>query len=199
MRSIRAPNKGSAPEKEVTRKGHEFSPYWQPVHGCAELGYCQQLSEWWGSSNALQAPGSSSMPRRRHLLLSEASPDIAPGGFFNCTVEVSTAWSLSGSLTPRCKVLQKSESPDGPTTVYVTDYTANPLTLGTRDNGSLNPFPWDVQPLTSQTLGTLGNTRPMPPRRARPLAHRHAKQRTNRPANTRPDELCRTLLGRPAY
>ena len=93
-RSIRPPNKGSAPEKEAARNGQDFSPYWQPLHGSTDLESCQKLSEWWcckelKGSDVPTAQHSAAPSRRRHLLLSEASPDLAPGGFFNCTVEVS--------------------------------------------------------------------------------------------------------------
>ena len=55
--SIHTPNKGSAPEKEVTHSGQDFSPYWQPVHDVTNLECCQKLSEWWGYRKGLQGPG----------------------------------------------------------------------------------------------------------------------------------------------
>lgn len=97
-RLIRFPNKGSAPEKEVACNGQEFSPYWKPLSDNIYIECCQRLSEWWGNRNRLEGLNTPavqhSQAHRRHLLLSEASPDLAPGGFFDCTVEVSKRRAL---------------------------------------------------------------------------------------------------------
>ncbi|KAH0825903.1 hypothetical protein J3R83DRAFT_7655 [Lanmaoa asiatica] len=115
MWSIRSPDKGSAPEKEaVTRGGtigSEFSPYWNLLQDSAELEYCEKLGGWCNSMKESEGSGHRSVPRRRHLLLSEASPDLPPGGFFDCTIEV----------------LRKINNGSDASTVYVTDYTANHL------------------------------------------------------------------------
>lgn len=93
--SIRPPNKGSAPEKESTDDGmgYEFSPYWEPFEDSIELDYCRQIGEWWKAKYEIEGQNLSmvhcSGARRQHLLISEASPDHPPRGFFDCTVEVS--------------------------------------------------------------------------------------------------------------
>ncbi|KAF8136492.1 hypothetical protein EV363DRAFT_1319733 [Boletus edulis] len=100
--SIRPPNKGSAPEKEVIDEGM-----------AKELEYCRQIGEWWKAKLELEGQNVSivrcSGTGKQHLLISEASPDHPPKGFFNCTIEV----------------LQKFDNPCGATIVYVTDYTEN--------------------------------------------------------------------------
>lgn len=94
--SIQPPNKGNAPEKELIDDGmgYEFSPYWEPFQDSIELEYCRQIGEWWKAKRELEGQNvstielSGSLPKQ-HLLISEASPDHPPKGFFNCTVEVS--------------------------------------------------------------------------------------------------------------
>lgn len=94
--SIRPPNKGNAPEKESIDDGlgYEFSPYWDPFQDSIELEYCRQIWEWWKAKHEVEGQNVSTVefserPRKQHLLVSEASPDLPPSGFFNCTVEVS--------------------------------------------------------------------------------------------------------------
>ncbi|KAF9246398.1 hypothetical protein BU15DRAFT_39557 [Melanogaster broomeanus] len=114
---IRPPAKGNVPDKEILDDGlgYEFSPYWEPIKDSVELQYCCRIVEWWKTLQenrpqdvtTVQCSGPA---RKQHLLVSEASPDRPPKGFFDCTVEV----------------LQKFDSNNEATTVYVTDYTSNP-------------------------------------------------------------------------
>ena len=115
---IQAPNKGNAPEKEVlTHDGQEFSPYLQLLHDGTQLKYCQKLSEWWDSRKELKGLDAlavqNSASCRHHMLLSEASPDLTPRGFFNCTIEVSKKSSLSCLVSyadiSRCCKIQHSQ------------------------------------------------------------------------------------------
>lgn len=74
--------------------GYEFSPYWEPLRDSNELEYCRQIGEWWKARRGPEGENVSTVefsgtPPKQHLLISEASPDLPPGGFFNCTVEVS--------------------------------------------------------------------------------------------------------------
>lgn len=94
--STRPPNKGTAPEKEPIDDGmgYEYSPYWEPFQDSIELEYCRQIWEWWKAKRELEGQNVSTVefsgrPCKRHLLISEASPNLPPSGFFNCTVEVS--------------------------------------------------------------------------------------------------------------
>ncbi|KIJ17019.1 hypothetical protein PAXINDRAFT_180193 [Paxillus involutus ATCC 200175] len=113
---IQPPIKGDAPEKEALDDGlsYEFSPYWEPIQDSVELHYCRRIVEWWKplqehrdrNVTTVQCSGAA---RKQHLLISQASPDLPPNGFFKCTVEV----------------LQKYTN-NAATTVYVTDYTSNP-------------------------------------------------------------------------
>lgn len=126
---IRSPIKGDAAEREginkITRYG--FSPYLEPSEDGVEVQYCRQVVKWWKAVQGLNRQSLRPPPiRREHLLISEASPNRAPQGFFDCTVEVRTTgkWSLI-ALTLLIKILQKFENDGGPTIVYVTDYTIN--------------------------------------------------------------------------
>ena len=91
--SIRPPNKGDAPEKELIDDGmgYEYSPYWEPFQDSIELEYCRQIGEWWKAldKQKVSTVECSGSVCKQHLLISEASPDLPPMGFFNCTVEVS--------------------------------------------------------------------------------------------------------------
>ncbi|KAG9318610.1 hypothetical protein JVU11DRAFT_703 [Chiua virens] len=113
--SIRVPNKGDAPDKELVDHGmgYEYSPYWEPFQDSVELEYCRQMGEWWKLKRQKVSTVQCSEPPRKHLLISEASPDLPPRGFFNCTVEV----------------LQKFNNQNGVTAVYITDYTTNPSVI----------------------------------------------------------------------
>lgn len=67
--------------------GHRFSPYLELAQDSIELGCCHQIAQWWKARQGDQEQAQSK-PCRRHLLVSEVSPDLSPGGFFDCTVEV---------------------------------------------------------------------------------------------------------------
>lgn len=95
--------KGGAPESEGLADGfgYVFCPFWKATE--AELTHCLRLADWWSAilkkvqSNMGQvhqigsdvAHLSSLKVPRKHRLISEASPDLPPNGFFDCTVEVS--------------------------------------------------------------------------------------------------------------
>ena len=70
----------------------------------SELQRCAALGEWWASVASAQDLGTVHQIRpvrtgRIHRLLSEASPECEPDGFFDCTVEVSEQDpALSSSL-----------------------------------------------------------------------------------------------------
>ena len=93
-------DRGDAPESEGLADGfgYEFCPFWKPRE--VELAHCLRLSDWWhaalkkikGKMGHVHQIGGDvfySKPRREHRLISEASPDLPPNGFFDCTVEVS--------------------------------------------------------------------------------------------------------------
>ncbi|KZT71254.1 hypothetical protein DAEQUDRAFT_121630 [Daedalea quercina L-15889] len=80
-----------------------------------ELQHCASLGEWWSSVGPAQNLGVVHQIRpartgRIHRLLSEASPDCDPDGYFDCTVEV----------------LYGHENSNGIYSLYITDYTQNP-------------------------------------------------------------------------
>ncbi|KAF8418643.1 hypothetical protein L210DRAFT_3766845 [Boletus edulis BED1] len=103
--SIRFPDKSNLANCNGST-GSGPLPYWSTLQGSVELEYCKSLAQWWDSKKEFW--DESSAPRRRHLVLSEVSPDLTPGGFFDCTVEV----------------LREIDSNSA---IYVTDYTANLL------------------------------------------------------------------------
>ncbi|KIJ69117.1 hypothetical protein HYDPIDRAFT_105685 [Hydnomerulius pinastri MD-312] len=114
---VRPPNKGDAPDKEKLDDGmgYEYSPYWEPNPNGAELQYCRQMTGWWRALQERRAENVTSVrcvgpSIKVHRLISEASPELPPKGFFNCTVEI----------------LRKFDNNGGALTVYVTDYTSNP-------------------------------------------------------------------------
>lgn len=93
-------DKAGAPDSEGLADGFgfEFSPFWTPK--AVELTQCLRLADWWravlkvvqstmGEVHQIGSGEMYSKPRRIHRLISEASPDIPPNGFFDCTVEVS--------------------------------------------------------------------------------------------------------------
>ena len=75
--------------------GVPFSPFYEPKEG--ELRYCSKLSDWWRRLQNIEESGvdvvCSPTPRRIHRLISEAGPSVEPGGYFDCTVEVSTVFN----------------------------------------------------------------------------------------------------------
>ena len=72
--------------------GVPFSPFYEPKEG--ELQYCSKLSDWWRRLQNVEESGAdvvcSPIPRKIHRLISEAGPSAQPGGYFDCTVEVSS-------------------------------------------------------------------------------------------------------------
>lgn len=91
---------GSAPAEvpsgNSNSAGVNFCPFYQPTS--ADIQECIDLSDWWSQfakENSL--PTADTRARqinylrpvsRMHRLLSEASPDAAPSGYFDCTIEV---------------------------------------------------------------------------------------------------------------
>ncbi|TRM58622.1 hypothetical protein BD626DRAFT_550637 [Schizophyllum amplum] len=114
-------------------RGRLSSPFWDADE--EEIKYCADLHEWWmekkqeeqrriESGNIIQIESSfmsRGSSRRQHLLLSDASPDVQPGGYFDCTVEVSH----DPYGTPTAAMRTYSSQDDRTSTVYVTDYTRN--------------------------------------------------------------------------
>lgn len=91
---IRSPIKVNAPEKAINKiSGHVFSPYLEIVKNDVEVQYCRQVMEWWKEAMSMKSLSNVQRPaptQKTHLLISDASPNRPPGGFFNCTVEVRT-------------------------------------------------------------------------------------------------------------
>lgn len=94
-------DRGGAPDSEGLDGGYgyDFTPFWTASQ--AELVYCLRLTDWWlaalkvvrsnmGQVHQVESGSSHFAPSRRiHRLISDASPDTPPNGFFDCTVEVS--------------------------------------------------------------------------------------------------------------
>jgi|ERR1700722_8895384 len=94
-------NIGNAPRSEGLAEGHgyPFSPFWNATED--ELAYCSKLAGWESAMLKLKQqqqqtgeihPVPDNFPtrgvRRVHRLISDASPDMPPSGYFDCTVEV---------------------------------------------------------------------------------------------------------------
>ena len=107
-------DKGDAPESEGVADGfgYEFGPYWD-AQG-PELTACLRYADWWRAMLKIaekhmgrvhqigpeDAPVYVSKARRVHRLIGDASPELPPRGFFDCTVEVSGGYySLPQYLT----------------------------------------------------------------------------------------------------
>jgi hypothetical protein len=79
--------------------GYVFSPFFEPQQ--ADLDYCLKIYNWWraivkakeqdmGVVRQINASMmESTVHMRMHRLISEASPNMAPKGYFDCTAEVS--------------------------------------------------------------------------------------------------------------
>ncbi|KZP21162.1 hypothetical protein FIBSPDRAFT_519873 [Athelia psychrophila] len=109
--------------------GKSFSPFHQTV-GTAEAEQCVRLLTCWeeclgttaaqlgamhdGAHQQITGGTVLATSGRTHNLISEASPDIEPKGFMDCTVEVVS----NGS---------KSQMNPGVHCVFVTDYSPNPV------------------------------------------------------------------------
>ncbi|KAI6045564.1 hypothetical protein EDC04DRAFT_3136891 [Pisolithus marmoratus] len=103
-------------KQSATGLGYFFTPFWTPRKDGVELQYCRKLLAWWkglrGTEKEVICVQRTTRPSKEHRLLCEASPEVVPDGFFNCTVEI----------------LHKFHNHGGSYTVYVTDYTSNPHT-----------------------------------------------------------------------
>ncbi|KAI6109680.1 hypothetical protein F5141DRAFT_1116076 [Pisolithus sp. B1] len=116
--NARPADRGQAPEEEAIGNGlsYFFTPFWKPSKDGVELQYCCMLLQWWkglrGTEKEVICAQRVIRPTKEHRLLCVASPEVAPDGFFNCTVEI----------------LHKFANDCGSCTVYVTDYTSNPHT-----------------------------------------------------------------------
>ncbi|KAG1827545.1 uncharacterized protein BJ212DRAFT_1256958 [Suillus subaureus] len=117
-RRFRNPGRNDALRSEILDDGfgYSFSPYYEPSEQGKEAEYCAQLSDWWQAIHAkeqgITTVQCAPRPSREHHLISEVTPDTAPQGYFDCTVEI----------------LYSYENTAGPHTLYVTDYTVNPQT-----------------------------------------------------------------------
>ena len=96
-------------------RGGMINPFYEPSPG--DLLYCKRLSEWWKTVEKKRAEEgnagarrSSVMTRkatqRMHRLISETDHESEPGGYFDCTVQVTTACIFcdiaSHSIRNRC-------------------------------------------------------------------------------------------------
>ncbi|KAF7980156.1 hypothetical protein HWV62_39613 [Athelia sp. TMB] len=153
-------DKGDAPESEGVADGfgYEFGPYWD-AQG-PELTACLRYADWWRAMLKIaekhmgrvhqigpeDAPPYVSKARRVHRLVGDASPDLPPRGFFDCTVEI-----LKGYLND-----------NGVYSVYVTDYTRNPATAPVQAEWCppelgdciLKVEMWDAASALAQTMET---------------------------------------------
>lgn len=79
-------------------KGAMVTSFYEPRPG--DLLYCKRLSEWWktvekkrGVEGDAAAYRHSTVPRRAthrmHRLISETNHESEPGGYFDCTVQVT--------------------------------------------------------------------------------------------------------------
>ncbi|KAG2037353.1 hypothetical protein BDR03DRAFT_957486 [Suillus americanus] len=117
-RRFRDPDRNDALHSEILDDGfgYSFSPYYEPSEQGKEAEYCAQLADWWQAIHAkeqgITTVQCAPRPLREHHFISEVTPDTAPRGYFDCTVEI----------------LYSYENSAGPHTLYVTDYTVNPHT-----------------------------------------------------------------------
>lgn len=107
---------------------------------------CLRLADWWRAAlNVIdskkaqihQVGGGDGYPSysarnrvvRVHRLISDASPNAPPKGYFDCTVEVSNELdsdSTSSSNSLSDQIIHTHRNDNGVYSVYVTDYTHNP-------------------------------------------------------------------------
>lgn len=125
--STRSVNHGDV--SHSTQNGGLIPFYYSPNQ--EEKMYCQDLVEW---KKALDETNSTAavvpVPARilrRHRLISEAGPRVAPDGYFDCTVEVCLyGTNCSSYLNLRTQVLETRQIPGKRFfSIYVTDYTHN--------------------------------------------------------------------------
>jgi len=81
-----------------------IKPFYEPELG--DLLYCKQLSEWWKAVEEKRAEEHGAMAQcgsvttrkiahRVHRLVSETNHESEPGGYFDCTVQVSLSLHIS--------------------------------------------------------------------------------------------------------
>ncbi|KAG6844918.1 hypothetical protein H0H87_002402 [Tephrocybe sp. NHM501043] len=98
--------------------GYAFSPFLNPDE--AAIRYCIKMADWWADAEkrrksiaTVHQVGATnfslSRQGRQHRLISEASPDAPPSGYFDCVVEA----------------LNVHSNDNGVYSLYVTDYTIN--------------------------------------------------------------------------
>lgn len=79
-------------------RGTVIKPFYEPESG--DLLYCKRLSEWWKTVEKGRAEGHGTaaqcvslttrrMSHRVHRLISETDHESEPGGYFDCTVQVT--------------------------------------------------------------------------------------------------------------
>jgi hypothetical protein len=79
-------------------RGAMLRPFYDPEPG--DILYCKQLSEWWETVEKKRVDGHESVAQcvsvasrrpthRIHRLISETDHESEPGGYFDCTVQVS--------------------------------------------------------------------------------------------------------------
>lgn len=83
-------------------KGVMVKPFYEPRPG--DLLYCKRLSEWWKAveknrveeGDAAQRSGVTTWraAHRMHRLISETDHESEPGGYFDCTVQVTISCLL---------------------------------------------------------------------------------------------------------
>lgn len=91
---------GDAPRESGAEDGRGvvMKPFYEPEPG--DIIYCKQLSEWWGTSEKRGAEEPDTVARcagvaarkltqRIHRLISETNHESEPGGYFDCTVQVT--------------------------------------------------------------------------------------------------------------
>lgn len=86
-------------------RGAMVRPFYDPEPG--DILYCKQLSEWWETVEKKRVDEHESMAQcasvttrrpthRIHRLISETDHESEPGGYFDCTVQVSFLLTCSG-------------------------------------------------------------------------------------------------------
>lgn len=83
-------------------------PFYEPKPG--DLSYCRRLSEWWKTAEKkwsedcnVGAQCNSAITwrptHRMHRLISETDHESEPGGFFDCTVQVTAPYIFSDIIS----------------------------------------------------------------------------------------------------
>jgi len=121
-------------------RGTVIKPFYEPKSG--DLLYCKRLSEWWKAVEAKRAEGHDAtaqcvslatrrMSHRVHRLISEAHHESEPGGYFDCTVQVTLSIHiLRQHISEHLEqVLHGFKNDNGVYSLYVTDFTKNTALL----------------------------------------------------------------------